>query len=173
MAERFLGGDPFGPHMATGTPECCVCPVCRGIAALRDPSPEFAARVATGASDVAAGLTAILRAFSSASPAAAEPSERRPPAATEPSERRPPAATEPSERRPPAATEPSERRPPANGGPTWHAATHDADWPEPATGEEPEDGDPWHAATTATPPPRKMAKKAVRQVPPPEGEAQA
>src|SRR4051794_3189868 len=64
LAGRFLGGDPFGPHLATGTPECCVCPVCRGIAALRDPSPEFVARVATGASDLASGLTTILRAFS-------------------------------------------------------------------------------------------------------------
>src|SRR5262249_46513031 len=61
MAERFLGGD----HIATGTPECCVCPVCKGIAALRNPDPEFAARVASGASDLAVGLTTILRAVNS------------------------------------------------------------------------------------------------------------
>jgi hypothetical protein len=61
MAERFLGGG----HIATGTPECCVCPVCKGIAALRNPDPEFAARVASGASDLAAGLTTILRAVNS------------------------------------------------------------------------------------------------------------
>ncbi len=61
MAERFLGGE----HIATGSQECCVCPVCRGIAALRDPSPEFAAKVAGGASDLAAGLTTILRAVNS------------------------------------------------------------------------------------------------------------
>ncbi|MBO4210100.1 hypothetical protein [Micromonospora echinofusca] len=51
---------------ATGSPECCVCPVCRGIAALRDPSPEFAERLATGAGDLAAGVASLLRAFASA-----------------------------------------------------------------------------------------------------------
>lgn len=51
---------------ATGSPECCVCPVCRGIAALRDPSPEFAERLATGAGDLAAGVASVLRAFASA-----------------------------------------------------------------------------------------------------------
>ncbi|MEU6024451.1 hypothetical protein ACGFIK_08320 [Micromonospora sp. NPDC048871] len=52
-----------GAGFATGTAECCVCPVCRGIAALRDPSPEFAERLATGAGDLAAGLASFLRAF--------------------------------------------------------------------------------------------------------------
>ncbi|MET8067335.1 hypothetical protein ABZS65_27280, partial [Micromonospora sp. NPDC005313] len=53
---------------ATGSPECCVCPVCRGIAALRDPSPEFAERLATGAGDLAAGVASVLRAFTPAEP---------------------------------------------------------------------------------------------------------
>lgn len=167
MAERFLGGDPFGPHLATfgsagsrtaegepapPPPECCICPVCRGIAALRNPSPEFAARVASGASDVAAGLTSILRAFGAANTAPPEP--------------RPASAD----------TAPPEPRP-ASGGATWRAATDGADWAtdgadwaEPAAGDDPDDRDPWHAATTATPPPRKMAKKAVRKAPPPEDE---
>ena len=56
-------GAATGPGFATGAPECCVCPVCRGIAALRDPSPEFAERLATGAGDLAAGLASFLRAF--------------------------------------------------------------------------------------------------------------
>ncbi|WBB91918.1 hypothetical protein [Verrucosispora sp. WMMC514] len=55
-----------GGGFATGAAECCVCPVCRGIAALRDPSPEFAERLATGAGDLAAGLASFLRAFGSA-----------------------------------------------------------------------------------------------------------
>ncbi|MFC6020517.1 hypothetical protein ACFP2T_30645 [Plantactinospora solaniradicis] len=60
------GGDsPMGAGFATGSPECCVCPVCRSIAALRDPSPEFAERLATGAGDFAAGVASLLRAFSS------------------------------------------------------------------------------------------------------------
>ena len=127
MAERFLGGDAFGEHIATGTPECCVCPVCRGIAALRDPNPEFAAKVASGASDLAAGLTTILRAFNAAT----------------------------------ARPQPAPR--PPEGGPTWRAATHDEDWPEPeaAAGD-----DPWQAATRSVPQPRKVAKKAVRKPPP-------
>ncbi|MCM0678388.1 hypothetical protein NCC78_27485 [Micromonospora phytophila] len=52
-----------GGGFATGTAECCICPVCRGIAALRDPSPEFAERLATGAGDLAAGVASLLRAF--------------------------------------------------------------------------------------------------------------
>ncbi|MEH1011599.1 hypothetical protein V6U90_00495 [Micromonospora sp. CPCC 206060] len=58
---------------ATGSPECCVCPVCRGIAALRDPSPEFAERLATGAGDLAAGVASLLRAFASAGTGAGDP----------------------------------------------------------------------------------------------------
>jgi hypothetical protein len=170
MAERFLGGDPFGPHLATfgsagsrtaesepapPTPECCICPVCRGIAALRNPSPEFAARVASGASDVAAGLTSILRAFGAAN-------------------------TAPDTDAAPDTDIPPRPRPPSSSGATWRAATDGADWAtdgadwsEPVAGDDPDDRDPWHAATTATPPPRKMAKKAVRKAPPPEDEPRA
>ncbi|BCJ61103.1 hypothetical protein Jiend_45250 [Micromonospora endophytica] len=60
---------------ATGAAECCVCPVCRGIAALRDPSPEFAERLATGAGDLAAGLASFLRAFTPAEPTVATTTE--------------------------------------------------------------------------------------------------
>ncbi|MFI7427197.1 hypothetical protein ACIBPB_09445 [Micromonospora sp. NPDC049836] len=62
------GGGPG--RFATGSAECCVCPVCRGIAALRDPSPEFAERLATGAGDLAAGVASLLRAFAPDGPAA-------------------------------------------------------------------------------------------------------
>lgn len=58
--------DPDGGRFATGSPECCVCPICRGVVALRDPSPEFAERLATGAGDFAAGVASLLRAFSTA-----------------------------------------------------------------------------------------------------------
>ncbi|MEH0983928.1 hypothetical protein [Micromonospora sp. CPCC 205556] len=67
---------------ATGSPECCICPVCRGIAALRDPSPEFAERLATGAGDLAAGIASLMRAFGP--PGAGEPTPGAPTAATEP-----------------------------------------------------------------------------------------
>jgi hypothetical protein len=49
---------------ATGSAECCVCPVCRVIAGMRDPSLETAVRLATGAGDLATGLTSVMRAFS-------------------------------------------------------------------------------------------------------------
>lgn len=60
-------GDTPGTHgFATGSAECCVCPVCRVITVLRDPSPEFAERLATGAGDLAAGVASVLRAFGEA-----------------------------------------------------------------------------------------------------------
>ncbi|MEU8425211.1 hypothetical protein AB0C15_30500 [Micromonospora sp. NPDC048835] len=64
------GRSSSGGAFATGSAECCVCPVCRGITALRDPSPEFAERLATGAGDFAAGVASLLRAFSPAEPSA-------------------------------------------------------------------------------------------------------
>ncbi|MFR9778797.1 hypothetical protein ACL02O_22450 [Micromonospora sp. MS34] len=69
-AAGSAGGASAGAGFATGSPECCVCPVCRGIAALRDPSPEFAERLATGAGDLAAGVASLLRAFAPAEPTA-------------------------------------------------------------------------------------------------------
>jgi len=58
---------------ATGSAECCVCPVCKAIAAMRDPDPEFAERLASGVGDLAAGLAGVLRAFGNASPGTREP----------------------------------------------------------------------------------------------------
>ncbi|MFC0566275.1 hypothetical protein ACFFHU_19310 [Plantactinospora siamensis] len=57
------GAAAGGGGFATGSAECCVCPLCRAIAALRDPSPEFAERLSTGAGDLAAGVTSLLRAL--------------------------------------------------------------------------------------------------------------
>jgi hypothetical protein len=59
------GGTHAGAKIATGDAECCVCPICRVIVALRDPSPEFAERLATGAGDFAAGVASLLRAVNS------------------------------------------------------------------------------------------------------------
>ncbi|WP_027659118.1 flagellar biosynthesis protein FlhF [Salinispora fenicalii] len=69
-------GGSTGAGLSTGTAECCICPLCRAIVALRDPSPEFAERLATGAGDLAAGVASLLRALASAQPtptAAADP----------------------------------------------------------------------------------------------------
>jgi hypothetical protein len=57
-----------GPRFSTGSADCCICPVCRVIAALRDPSPELADRLAGAVGDVAVGLAGILRAFDSGTP---------------------------------------------------------------------------------------------------------
>ncbi|MEU4624350.1 hypothetical protein AB0G04_30790 [Actinoplanes sp. NPDC023801] len=50
---------------STGSAECCVCPVCKAIAAVRDPSPETAERLAASAGDIASGVAGLMRAFSS------------------------------------------------------------------------------------------------------------
>jgi hypothetical protein len=71
----FGAGAARGP-IATGSAECCVCPVCRVIAAMREPNPEFAERVATGAGDFAAGVASLLRSL-------ATPPPERPESSTE------------------------------------------------------------------------------------------
>ena len=68
---------------ATGSAECCVCPICRAIAGLRDPSPENAERLATGAGDFAAGVAGLMRGLSAlrSEPRPARRSRPAPPAA--------------------------------------------------------------------------------------------
>ncbi|GGQ52545.1 hypothetical protein GCM10010166_21940 [Couchioplanes caeruleus subsp. azureus] len=66
---QFLSGTGTQQHRsstgwATGTAECCVCPICRAMAALRDPTPETAERLATGAGDLATGLATLMRGLS-------------------------------------------------------------------------------------------------------------
>lgn len=56
------------PHWSTGSAECCVCPLCKVIAAVRDPDPEFVERLATGAGDLAAGLASFMRNVAGARP---------------------------------------------------------------------------------------------------------
>jgi hypothetical protein len=63
VSSGSLFGAPTGP-VSTGSAECCVCPLCRVIAAMRDPNPQFAERVATGAGDFAAGVASLLRSLS-------------------------------------------------------------------------------------------------------------
>jgi hypothetical protein len=48
---------------ATGSAECCVCPLCKAIALARDPDPAFAEKLATGVGDLATGVASVLRAF--------------------------------------------------------------------------------------------------------------
>jgi len=64
VASRTLPGRGIRSGFATGSEECCVCPVCRAIAAMREPNPEFAERLATGAADLATGVASLLRSLS-------------------------------------------------------------------------------------------------------------
>jgi hypothetical protein len=65
LAARGMGAaGRTGSGWATGSPECCVCPVCRLISAMRDPSADLAERLASGAGDFATGVTSMLRALS-------------------------------------------------------------------------------------------------------------
>lgn len=66
--------------LSTGSAECCVCPLCKVIAAVRDPDPEMVERLATGAGDLAAGMASFLRHVAVASsPSQGEPAEPEPP----------------------------------------------------------------------------------------------
>lgn len=64
------------PNLSTGSAECCVCPLCKVIAAIRDPDPEMVERVAAGAGDLAVGVASFLRHVAAASPS---PSPSAPP----------------------------------------------------------------------------------------------
>lgn len=46
-----------GQHVANGSPECTVCPLCQGVAALRQVKPETVEHLL----DAAASLVAALR----------------------------------------------------------------------------------------------------------------
>ncbi|PWU51734.1 hypothetical protein DLJ47_20725 [Micromonospora sp. S4605] len=118
-------GGRSGGGFATGTAECCVCPICRAMSALRDPSPEFAERLATGAGDLAAGVASLLRAFAPAEP---------PPATA------PPAGATATGADQPAA----DARPGADDDRVWREAPRSGHDSEPAP--EP---DVWSAATRA------------------------
>ncbi|MFC4021244.1 hypothetical protein ACFOW4_25325 [Micromonospora sp. GCM10011542] len=132
------GSSGAGGGFATGSPECCVCPVCRGIAALRDPSPEFAERLATGAGDLAAGVASLLRAFNPAEPPAEAPA---PPFAPTPPPSTPSAG--------PTAAAPAPEADSAAGpaGHVWRDATRTGHDSQPAP-----ERDVWSVATRAADP---------------------
>jgi hypothetical protein len=50
-----------GAGLATGSAECCVCPVCRAIAAMRDPNGDLAERLTSGVGDLATSVASIMR----------------------------------------------------------------------------------------------------------------
>lgn len=111
-----------GAGLSTGTAECCICPLCRAIVALRDPSPEFAERLATGAGDLAAGVASLLRAFASAQPAATAAAD---PTAETAAPGRPTPVWQ-------AATRSRHDSPSASEGDVWSATTRAEEDPVPA-----------------------------------------
>ena len=115
---------------STGSPECCVCPVCRAIAGMRDPSPERAERLATGAGDLASGVASLLRGLSVVTGTTGTSHRRKAPA-----------------------------RPTATPDQAWSTATRKAKPADrtPPDREHREGDDPWTAATRAPRPPSAEA----------------
>lgn len=58
-------------HLATGAPECTVCPVCRTVHAVRQLSPEVKAHLAGAAASLAQAAAGILATVAPAEPAGA------------------------------------------------------------------------------------------------------
>jgi len=145
LAARGMGAAGRGSNIATGSPECCVCPVCRVIATMRDPSADLADRLASGAGDLATGVASMLRALSrTTGHGDADEHERS--------------------REGDEFWESLRRRASAEAT-AWRAraATTHADEVE----SEMDNADPWRAATTApsgpSGPARPMAKKTVKK----------
>jgi hypothetical protein len=154
VASRTLPGLGSRSGFATGSAECCVCPVCRTIAAMREPDPEFAERVASGAADLATGVAGLLRSLSR--PTAGPWSDRSPPAD-------------------------EDTAGPADADDPWHQATTAPPAPPPPPASAPPRPAPSpkpmakkavkkaakqavkKAAATEAPAPKKAAKKAVKK----------
>jgi hypothetical protein len=69
IAAISLAASSGAGQFSTGSAECCVCPVCRLIASVRNPNEEVVAKLAAGAGDLAAGVASFLRSFSRPEPA--------------------------------------------------------------------------------------------------------
>jgi hypothetical protein len=141
-SRRADGGRQAGGHWATGSPECCVCPVCKAIAAARDPKPETAARLAGSAGDFATGVAHLMRAVSALTPRSEKPRRTSRPAQSRPGNADQTWSTA------------TRRAEPSNTADTsWAAATNAGG--QTADGEDGKEGrgagtDAWSAATTTS-----------------------
>jgi hypothetical protein len=179
LAARGLGGVAGSRRtaghsgFATGSPECCVCPVCRVISAMRDPSPELAERLATGAGDLASTVAGILRSLSRTG-VRPNPPEREGDEFWDNLGRR-----ARDESRPPSQSTGSGWPGSSSGADEdpWRTATRSAAPPDDVLGPDVSDHDllddalldgdmPPQPGPRATPP-AKMAKKAVKKAAPP------
>jgi hypothetical protein len=154
LAGRLLAGGTGG-HVATGSPECCVCPVCRAIAAVRDPSPELALKLAVGASDLAGNLTGVLRSVGDLMGG--------PAAGTRPA----PATGTPGEGRRTSADPDAVWRTATTRQPGGRASGTSGDRPsDELAADRVETDDPWHAATHAPVPPSAAPAHSQEPAPP-------
>ena len=143
-------GSSHGPAgWSTGSAECCVCPICRAIAAVRDPSPETAVRLAAGAGDLATGVARAMRVFSALG------------------------GTRPAQRAKPARPTRHVHDPDI----AWSAATRSAGeggrHEAPVEDLDPETSDPWTAATRTAYRPASTAGRHEAPAPPPADVPQA
>jgi hypothetical protein len=62
MAGSMAGSvaDELHEHLATGSPECAWCPVCRTVAAVRETSPEVRAHLASAASSFMLAVSGMM-----------------------------------------------------------------------------------------------------------------
>ncbi len=58
MAESVTG--ELHDHLATGSPECAWCPMCRTVAAVRQTSPEVRAHLANAASSLMMAVSGMM-----------------------------------------------------------------------------------------------------------------
>ena len=119
QAEEPAPGHKPSSGWSTGSAECCVCPVCRAIALVRDPSPETAVRLASSAGDIASGLASVLRGLSALAGDIVPKPEPRPAPAPNPDETWS-TATRGSE---PAASPKAPEELAAEGADPWAAAS--------------------------------------------------
>jgi hypothetical protein len=128
-----LSANARGYGLANGSAECCICPICRVIAALRDPSEDLTDRLAHGAGDLATGIASMLRSL-----AGAHTDDRR----SGPDD----VAGEAGPNSPHRDGEPGDgdsRDGEPSDGDAWWAAMRDR-----ATAASHQGDDPWRAATT-------------------------
>ena len=59
-AHAAASAHDLNEHLATGAPECTVCPVCRTVHAVRQLSPEVKAHLATAMTSLAHAAAALL-----------------------------------------------------------------------------------------------------------------
>ncbi len=68
-AQAEQSAHDLNEHLATGAPECTVCPVCRAVHAVRQLSPEVTAHLAAAMTSLAQAAAAVMATPPDARPA--------------------------------------------------------------------------------------------------------